>query len=997
MNLPRTLVHFRTLSSTLWDASLGRAIAPARIALTRTAALAALAVLPSKAATAGMTVTNIFSFPAGQVSVASLVEGTNGNFYGTTIAVGSNGDGAIFMLTPAGSFTYLVSFAGSNGATPNAPLLLAADGNFYGTTSAGGTDNNGTIFSMSPSGALTNRFKFGGTNGANPQGGLAQGLDGLFYGTTSAGGTNRDGEVFSWSPSRGLSNLYSFSGGAEGSKPLAGVVAGSNGNLYGTTSQGGANGYGTVFELTPSNTIKTLVSFALNQGSSPVGLVQAAGGDFYGATSAGGANGLGTVFQVTPSGRLSVLASFDITNGSNPEAPVLLGSDGLLYGTTEQGGTGGKGVVFQLSTNGGTINTLVAFQGTNGAFPEAGLMQASDGNFYGTTSSGGADGSGTVFGLTGFGPKITQQPTNQSFSAKATVHFSVKAAGSAPLFYQWQMDGANLTNTPDISGATSNRLTLTSVALTNSGSYSVIVSNAFGTVTSAVAKLTVPAPTLTIKTTPASETNGTLTLKGTAAGKYGVTNVLWQILYQTNSGTNWTAITTNGWSDSPAATNWSATVALRGGSNIFRACSVDPLGNHSLTNSVEVFYLTRSLLTLATNGFGSISPKVTSTNLVVGRNYTIKASPAKNNLFSNWVGSLASSSNRLTFLMVSNMSLTANFVTNPFLKAGVAGSYNGLFSVSNTVGAQSSGLLKNLKVGTLGTYTGKLYIGGSNYSLAGGFDVAGNASNHIARSTALGALSLAMNLDWNRTPPQVTGTVAGNNGGAWTAPLLAELAGSGLGSAEYTMLIPPETNSVAASPPGYGYATITNHDGAATLTGALADGAALSENIAESASGKLAVFATPYSNDGLLLGWLTLTNGAPEGDLTWIRPAASSGLFTNGYTNAVTVQSSRWTNPPAHTAAIPLPLGLLEFTGVFPTLPLIVEVTLTTNNTLAELPGATHTLKGTINPKTGLLSVSLPDVIGKETISGSGVILQNQTNGGGYFVTKTNAGYILLH
>ncbi|MGD1084879.1 MAG: choice-of-anchor tandem repeat GloVer-containing protein, partial [Verrucomicrobiota bacterium] len=998
MNLQRILYPLRTLASA--------AIAALTLALTPAKAHAAPPTPPAPAASnAPVTMSNIFSF-TNQQSLASLVQGTNGNFYGTTATGGTNSDGAVFMLSPAGAFTNLVSFAGTNGATPLAPLFLAKDGNFYGTTSSGGVGNDGTIFSLSPSGAFTNRFKFTGSNGAAPNGGLAQGSNGLFYGTTSAGGSNKLGEVFSWSLSRGVSNLHSFTG-TDGSSPLAGVVVATNGYLYGTTSSGGANGLGTVFELVPTNKNKltTLVSFALDQGAAPLGLVPAPGGNFYGVTSQGGSNGIGTVFKVTTSGRLTVLASFAISNGSNPKAPLLLGSDGFLYGTTEQGGTNGKGTLFRLSTNGGALSTLVTFQGANGAYPQAGLLQASDGNIYGTTSGGGANSSGIVFELSGFAPTISQQPTNQGFTAEKSINFFVQAAGSQPLFYQWLFDGVSLTNTNNLSGATTNHLTISTASLTNSGSYSVIVSNAYGAVTSSVAKLTLPAPTLTIKPRPpATVTNAGLTVQGTATGKYGVTNVFYQVLNQTNSGTNWTTVTTNGWTNAPTNLDWSVTVTLQGGSNIFEAYSVDPVGDPSPTNSVKVFYLTRSLLTLMTTGDGTISPRVSDTNLVVDRAFTVRARPGPDNLFSNWTGTnltgtnvtgtFTNTSNPWTFLMSSNnMYLTANFVTNPFLQFHAAGTYDGLFSVSNTA-APSSGIIKNLRVGTLGTYTGRLYIGGSNYSLSGAFDVAGNATEQIAKTTA-GTLTLAMNLNWTNIPPQITGTVAGKSGSSWTASLLAELAGTNLASAAYTMLLPPGTNSAVASPPGFGYATITNHAGSLTLKGALADAAAFSETVAETASSNLLIYAAPYSGDGLLLGRLTLTNGPPEGSLTWIKPASSTGLFTNGYTNVVTVESSLWTSPQAKTPALPLPNAQLLVSNAG--LLLSFHAAVTDSNALAKLGRIpTNSLSGSINPKNGRLTLSFGNTNGRAAIAGAGAVLQNQTNARGYFVSKTNYGSILL-
>jgi uncharacterized repeat protein (TIGR03803 family) len=961
-------------------------------------------------------------FPANQTSSTALTQGTNGCFYGTTGNGGTNGLGAVFMVIPASgtnaaALTNLVSFNNTNGSTPTGPLLREADGCFYGTTTTGGntstvvgvtafggggggggsrgsgsTSGNGTIFKMTHAGKLTTLALFYGTNGANPVGGLVKGPQGWFYGATSAGGANSKGSVFAWSPTLGVSNLYSFKG-TDGSNPQGGLVVGLDGNLYGTTFQGGTDGLGTVFKLSPSNTLTTLASFALNNGAFPWGMVQTANSNLFGATAYGGTNDVGSVFEVTPSGQLSSLLSFNIANGSDPVAPLLLGRDGNLYGTTLQGGTAGEGVVFRAGTTFGTGSNLVSFQGANGEYPKAGLMQASNGNFYGTTTGGGANGSGTVFELFGFPPSIFQQPASTNYAAKGTADFSVGATGSGPLSYQWVFYGNSLSNAGSISGATNSVLKIDPETLADAGSYAVIVTNSYGTATSSVVTLTVPTPTLTI-TSPkagATVTTPTLVVAGTAKDKYDIGSVMFQF----GSGTNWTeAKSTNQW------TNWTATVELQPGSNVFQAYSVDPLGNHSATQSVEVFYSTKSPLTLLTSGFGTIQRSFTGTNLEVGKNYTVTARPMANNLFVNWTGGITPTTNNpLTFLMVSNLTLTANFETNSYLYA--AGNYNGLFFVSNSVGAQSSGLIKNLQVGKVGRYTGAIYIGGTNYSISGNFDASGNASNQITRAGNLGSLTLLMNLDWSTKPPLVTGSVSGKNGGAWAATLMAEKAGGGLGSAEYTMLIPPGTNAPLASPIGNGYAVVTNHSGTVTLTGALADGTGFSQNVAEAESGDLAVYASPYSSGGLLLGWLSLTNGSPEGSLTWIKPATSSGLYTNGFTNTVAVQSSVWSEPTTNTVINylpPLSAELLEVSGAFLASPISFDVTLNYQDwdVTANNSGVTNSFSSTTNPKTGLFSIIFGNGNGTQTTKGIGVLLQNDSLGGGYFVTSTNAGAFTL-
>jgi len=317
-------------------------------------------------------------------------------------------------------FTSLYSFTGGNdGYSPNG-LVQSSDGYFYGTTVNGGTNSAGTVFKIGTSGALTSLYSFsGGNDGANPQAGLVQGSDGNFYGTTQYGGKPATGgpagTVFKISPNGALTNLYSFTdsfaGGNDGAAPEAGLVLGSDGNFYGTTFQGGTyffsnsgtNGYGTVFKISTNGVLIRLYPFSGNDGANPVaGLAQGSDGYFYGTTQSGGLSNAGTVFKISTNGALTNLYSFSGGNdGANPYAGLVQGSDGDFYGTTQSGGTnGGEGTVFKIGAN-GSYTSLYSFSGgADGSNPQAALVQGSDGNFYGTTYGGGTGEAGTVFRLT---------------------------------------------------------------------------------------------------------------------------------------------------------------------------------------------------------------------------------------------------------------------------------------------------------------------------------------------------------------------------------------------------------------------------------------------------------------------------------------------------------------------------------------------------------------------------------------------------------------------
>jgi len=345
-----------------------------------------------------------------------LVQGIDGNLYGTTLGGGANGAGTVFKMTPAGVLTTLYSFCSlpncADGSLPYGGLVLASDGNFYGTTSQGGSANgvSGTVFQITPAGNLTTLHSFDGSDGANPNAPLIQGTDGELYGLTANGGPANSGTFFKITLGGALTTLFNFSG-TYLNGPL---VQASDGNFYGTSEAGGANGYGIIFELTPSGSFSILHSFDSTDGSSPAcGLLQALDGDLYGTTYEGGSdnscpNGCGTVFKITLAGALTTLHNFDSTDGSNPIAALIQATDRNFYGTTYGGGTGvGWGTVFKI-TKTGKATTLHSFQGSDGAQPYGPVSQDTSGNLYGTATNGtGPAPDGTVFTIsTGLKPFV---------------------------------------------------------------------------------------------------------------------------------------------------------------------------------------------------------------------------------------------------------------------------------------------------------------------------------------------------------------------------------------------------------------------------------------------------------------------------------------------------------------------------------------------------------------------------------------------------------------
>ncbi len=416
------------------------------------------------------TFNTVFSFDYTNGALPNgLVQATDGNFYGTTYGGGldsgpdgpcpTGGCGTVFKLTPSGTPTTLYQFCSqagcSDGANPYSGLIQASDGNLYGTTGWGGANSCivgsmnfgcGTVFKITSSGELTTLHSFDMTDGDFPVAGLVQASDGNLYGTTEfGGGIFEAGTVFKITTGGTLTTLYEFCSVVgqvctEGGGPAAGLIQATDGNLYGTAAGFGANNYGTVFKITTSGTLTALYSFCAEGGSGctdgalpMAALVQASDGNLYGTTIAGGDDsctlvrdnpGCGTIFKITLDGALTILHSFDGTDGAEPNA-LVQAKDGNLYGTAQAGGAYASGSAFRITTS-GTLGTLYSFcsQGgtncTDGEAPLSALIQATNGNLYGTTNLGGAangcsfegppPGCGTVFSLT-LGRPLAESPT----------------------------------------------------------------------------------------------------------------------------------------------------------------------------------------------------------------------------------------------------------------------------------------------------------------------------------------------------------------------------------------------------------------------------------------------------------------------------------------------------------------------------------------------------------------------------------------------------------
>jgi uncharacterized repeat protein (TIGR03803 family) len=447
--------------------------------------LAVLLLLAS--ASPAQTVSVVYTFDgsnASQDPEGAPVQGRDGKLYGTTIGLTY---GSIFRLTTSGHLDQLFALNGTDGSYPNSGVTLASDGNFYGTAAFDGSENEGVLFKITPSGSYTVLHNFGtGIDGGTPEAPPIQASDGSLYGTTHGGpGTS---VVYRYTLAGIYSVIAAFTGSA-GTSLVGPLVQGSDGNLYGTASQGGAHNSGTVFKMTTTGSILGFYSFNYNGNAAkggyfPTGrLIQASDGNFYGVTNAGGTFGFGTVFRMTPTVRITTLYSFQgaPNDGAYPNSGLVQATDGNLYGATGGGGTQGFGSLFQISID-GAYKSLSSLTQLTGDVPATALLQDTTGTFYGTALEAGSAGYGTVFGLDmGLGPFVAlvlpvgkvggvAQILGQNLTGTTSVTFNGVAATSFKVVTDTYMTAV----VP--SGATTGRVVVTTTggALTSNVNFRII-------------------------------------------------------------------------------------------------------------------------------------------------------------------------------------------------------------------------------------------------------------------------------------------------------------------------------------------------------------------------------------------------------------------------------------------------------------------------------------------------------------------------------------------
>ncbi|MHB8524432.1 MAG: beta strand repeat-containing protein, partial [Limisphaerales bacterium] len=347
----------------------------------------------------------------------NVVPEVDGNFYVTTFSGGAHNLGTVLRITPAGVVLQRADFSGAaNGAYPAASVEPDTQGNYWGLTVFGGANDQGVVFKLNPDGVLTKVHDFNTADGAYPWGGLTRGGDGNFYGMTSADGDNGWGTAFKITPDGVFTKLLDFDGKNNGAAPLGNLALVSPGSVspgfVGATSQGGANNDGVLFYLDATGTFLKLLDFdGAGHGAAPGGdiLFDPSSASIYVLTTKGGVNDLGAIVAYPISSQsTNKLADFDGAGlGARPYGVLALANDHAFYGLAHEGGANNLGTIFRMTNSGSTasLTTLASFpvgDPGNGANPFDSLVQAADGAFYGTTSSGGANNLGTIFNGSSF-------------------------------------------------------------------------------------------------------------------------------------------------------------------------------------------------------------------------------------------------------------------------------------------------------------------------------------------------------------------------------------------------------------------------------------------------------------------------------------------------------------------------------------------------------------------------------------------------------------------
>ena len=584
------------------------------------------------------------------------------------------------------------------------------------------------------------------------------------------------------------------------------------------------------------------------------------------------------------------------------------------------------------------------------------------------------------------GPVITSQPASTTVAFGGRTALTVAATGSAPLGFQWHRGPAPLP------GETAATLAFANAQPSQAGAYYVVVSDANGSVTSALASVTVtlPAdgskPTVTVtapSALPPTVTSNRFQMSGTARDNLALSNVV----VVPDAGSPVVATGT---------TLWTAQVELVPGTNIFHIQANDYSGNSSPSLQRSIFYQVQQPISLSVLGGGRVTGATNGQLLTLGRGYRLTATPNPGMLFSNWSGTVPSSSNVVSFVMQSNTVLAATFVADAFLPR--LGGYYGLFYDSNNIDHASSGLFSAM-VKPAGQFVGQLRNGTRSYPLSGRFALNGRTTNTV-RGAGLSPLTIELTFGLSGAA-EITGRVTD---GAWSSPLAAYRSTFQAGTnpatavAGYNTLLLPGAEEDPLAPGGDGFASFAVAlNGRATLLGMMADGSRITHRSVIVGTDRAPVYIPMQAGKGSVFGWLQLrplNSTNVEGMLYWARaPGPSPIYYTNGFLLSTLAHGSLYT-PPGINPILDLDAGSLLLSGGNLVQPFTNAVAFGPAGRITNREASD--LKITVVPLKGLFRGQVTPPGAPSPVSFQGIVLQGERVGGGFFKGTTNIGRVLI-
>jgi uncharacterized repeat protein (TIGR03803 family) len=958
----------------------------------------------------------LYSFGAfdgdGIQPVGGLIQGVDGALYGTTVSGGGeDSSGSIFRLSANGSDyaqLYLFSAEEGDAGDPRAAFVQGADGALYASSSAGGAYGDGTLFRINTDGTdetILFHFSRGGGDGKAPTD-LLLGSDGRLYGTTSGGGAVGAGTVFSLS-TNGLAYtiLHSFTdrdGGGDGAVPLAGLVQTRDGVLFGTTSKGGTEDYGTIFRIGADGGNYAVVrSFSGANGGAVnpcATLIQGVDGELYGTTLDGGGGGAGAVFTIHTDGTgYAVLHDFLGDDGAGPNG-VIQGRDGALYGTALFGGADGRGAIFRLATNGSGFSLLHDFAGgtNDGSNPQASLAQGLDGTLYGTTLNGGTTGLGTVFKLNPDGSGYSGLHSFDGLPGRGqNPQAPVLPGGEGSLY--------GTTFSDDTHPGTVFKLG------TNGEGYSVlhVFTGDAGEEASPQAGLVMSADGTVFGTTSGggdlnqgtvfklfSTCSYSLSLPGATVGADGASG---SFVVHASLGCPWNAVSANAWLHTASTGNGDGTVDY--------TVEANPDGRARLGTLLvggQTFTVTQAVRTCRI----ATSPQPPSGGVTTGDGVfpagtarSVTASPASGYQFVNWTenGVAVSTAATYTSVLLGDRQLVANFAPKPFVP--VPASYHGLFSEPGAVTASSAGAV-TVTLTRQGRFSGQLHLGNATRGFTGQF-----GTNRVAqaRLTRPGLSPLQINLQMvvSDDNDEIAGMVSD---GSWNAQIAMNRAwfsahtNPAPQAGRYTLILRGTPDS-GRQPAGDGcFAVAVSAGGAVALRGSLADGRPTSQAAWLSRTGRWPLYRPLNNGQGLVWGWIAFTNGPAEdlsGSATWTKPPDADGdNYARGFNLETAISGSKYQPPSRGGQPIGSASGQLVLSGAGLQSPTTNQVALAAAGRVLPHGGDAGVVR--IESASGLFhgGIALP---GRTLpVVFRGVVLQRQNLGTGYFLDDRQSGQVRL-